>query len=204
MSNMRKILVPIVCLLVLAALAGAQAVEYKIDPVHTNVGFTVKHMVISTVRGKFKDVSGTIQYDSKDVSKSSVDVVIKTASISTDNETRDNDLRSGNFFEADKYPDITFKSTKITKQGSGYVAHGIFTLKGVSREIDLPFTLNGVVKDPYGNDRMGVEAGPITINRKDYGVQYNKVLETGGAVVGDEVKIDILLEAVHRAPKPAQ
>lgn len=199
---MRKILVPILSLFALAALAGAQAVEYKIDPAHTSVGFAAKHMVISTVRGRFTDVAGTIVYDEKDISKSSVEVTIKTASVNTDNQMRDGDLRSSNFLEIEKYPEMTFKSTKITKSGSGFVAHGTFTLKDVSKEIDLPFTLNGVLKTANG-ERLAAEAG-TTINRKDYHVMYNRLMESGGALVGDDVKIEIIVEAVHRAPKPAQ
>ncbi len=171
--------------------------SYQIDPVHSNIGFSVRHMVISNVKGNFTDFSGTILYDDKDISKSSVNVTIKTTSINTGNQYRDNDLKSGNFFEAEKYPEITFQSTKIDKAVEGFDLIGNLTMRGVTKEVKIPFNVLGTVKDPYGNTRLGAE-GTLTINRQDYGISFNKALDNGGLVVGNEVKIDLNIEAVNK------
>lgn len=145
--------------------------KYEIDRSHSNVGFTVRHMAISKVNGEFKDFSGTIVYDEKDITKSSVNVTIKTASIDTENERRDTHLRSDDFFNAAVDSVITFVSKKVEKQGDGYVAIGDFTLRGVTKEIALPFTILGTLTEQNGNKRVGVEA-KTTINRFDYGVKW--------------------------------
>lgn len=170
---------------------------YVPDPAHSNVGFSAKHLVISTVSGKFKDFNATIQFDPADPSKSSFEGTIKTASIDTGNADRDTHLKSPDFFDAEKHPEITFKSSKIEKSGDGYVATGMLTMRGVSKEIKLPFTLSGPVKDPWGNDRIGISAS-TTINRQDYGVSYSRKMDTGGLVVSDEIKIQIDAEATKK------
>jgi len=184
----------------LAALSFAApavaADTFTFDTAHTEMAFAVKHMVISTVKGRFNDFSGTITYDPNDVTKSSVQVSVKTASIDTGNADRDKHLRSADFFDADKYPEITFKSTSIEKRGDGYVAHGKLTIRGVTKEVELPFTITGVIIDPWGNTRMGVEVDPVTINRQDYGVSWNKTLDAGGLVVSDDVTLELAVEAV--------
>src|SRR5579859_111498 len=119
--------------------------EYKIDPVHSNVGFAVKHMVINTVHGRFGDYSGTIVYDEKDITKSTVNVTIKSASINTDNAQRDGHLKSPDFLDAQKFPDITFQSKSIEKKADGFVAHGALTIRGVTKDVDLPFKLSGPI-----------------------------------------------------------
>lgn len=167
--------------------------EYKIDPVHSNVGFAVKHMGVSTVHGRFNDFSGSILFDDKDPSKSSVDVVIKSASVNTDNNMRDNDLRSASFFDAAKFPELIFKSKSVEKKGDAYVAHGTLTIHGVSKDVDLPFTLTGPINARNGK-ALGAEA-TLPINRQDYGVAG------GGMMVGNDIKIEISVEA-HEA-KPA-
>src|SRR5262249_43202556 len=140
---------------------------YTIDKNHTRVAFTVKHMVINKVTGIFRDFSGTIEYDPKDVTKSTVNGTIKAASIDTNTEERDNDLKSGEgWFEAAKYPDITFKSKSIEKKGDGYVVHGDFTMHGVTKDVAFNATLAGPIKDPYGNSRIAVEVTG-TVNRQD-------------------------------------
>jgi polyisoprenoid-binding protein YceI len=191
------------CWLAVLALASSAwaADEYKIDPVHSKVGFAVKHMAISTVEGRFTDFNGSILYDDKDPSKSSVSVTIKTSSINTDNTSRDNDLRSANFLEAEKYPEITFKSKSVEKKGNGYVAHGTLTIKGVSKDVDLAFTLNGPIDTGRGK-AMGAEAG-LTINRQDYGVTWSKSLAGGELVVANDVIIKINVEARQPAPAAA-
>ena len=191
-------LLPLLLLLSGAALA---ADEYKIDPVHSSANFSVKHMLISTVHGRFTGLSGTILYDEKDPKKSSVEAVIKTASITTDNEYRDKDLRGADFFEVDKYPEITFKSKRVEKRGKQLVAIGMLTMKNVSKEIELPFEINKVTS-PWG---VVIGATATTqLNRQDYGITYSKKLDGGGLVVSDDVKIELDIEAKPQAPaKPA-
>jgi polyisoprenoid-binding protein YceI len=186
-----------VAVAVVAAQARTQAAEtYNIDGAHTSVGFSIQHMVISKVKGRFNEFSGTIQVDPKAESKvTGASVVIKVSSIDTANTKRDEHLRSADFFDVAKYPDMTFALTKVEKDKEGLVAHGKLTMHGVTKEISLPFKLNGPITDPWGNSRLGIEAR-TTLNRKDYGLTWSKTLETGGLVVGDEVEIEILLEAV--------
>src|SRR5437899_9519086 len=122
--------------------------EFRIDPVHSSVRFTVKHMMVSTVPGRFGDFSGAIVYDDKDPSKSSVNVTIKSASISTDNTQRDTHLKSGDFLDVEKFPEITFQSKSVAKKGDSFVAHGTLTIRGVAKEVDLPFTLTEPLTTP--------------------------------------------------------
>jgi len=188
-----------VVLVVLAGLAPAWgADEFVIDPVHSSIEFSVRHMMVTNVRGRFREFSGTIFYDEKDITKSSVRVTIKTASIDTGNADRDAHLRSPDFFDAAKYPEITFASTRIEKRGDDYVCIGTLTIRGVAREVAIPFRILGVVKDQRGNTRLGVEAG-LTINRLDYGVSWSRALEGGGLVVGNDVKIELNVQAIKRA-----
>ena len=188
----RKILVIGFILSILTVGLVFAADTYKIDPVHSNMGFSVRHLGITNVKGRFDDVSGTINYDDKDITKSSVTVTIKASSINTDNTMRDNDLRSDNFFDVAKYPELTFVSNSIQKTSTKdkYIAKGTFTLHGVSKEISILFTILGTTKDPRGNTRMGIECDPITISRKDYGMTY------GSMMVGDDVKISLDVEAI--------
>ena len=189
----QAILAIVIILFLVNAAWGAD--KFVIDPVHTNIGFSVRHMVINSVKGKFTDFSGAIIYDATDITKSSVSVTIKTAGIDTGNERRDNDLRSPNYLDVAKYPEISFQSSRIEKRGDGYVAIGTLTMHGVSKEIALPFTIGGTIKDPGGHMRMGVEAG-LTLDRRDYGMTIGKTLDSGGLVVGYEVKIELTVEAV--------
>jgi polyisoprenoid-binding protein YceI len=177
--------------------AAFAADEYKIDGAHSHASFKVKHMMISTVEGRFGDVGGNIQFDEKDLTKSSVDATIKTASITTDNDFRDKHLKSGDFFEVEKYPVITFKSKRIEKRGSNYVAVGDLTIKDVTKEVELPFELN-TLKTAKGTV-IGATA-ELKINRQDFHVKWNNPLEGGGVAVSDEVKIEISIEAKKPAP----
>ena len=183
-------------ILMLACVALA-ADEFKIDPAHSQANFSVKHMLISTVHGRFSSVSGTIVFDEKDPSKCSVEAVIKSDSISTDNEGRDKHLKSPDFFEVEKYPDITFKSKKVEKRGNQWVAIGTLTIKNVSKDIELPFEI-AKLENPRGTT-IGIGA-TTQINRQDYGVSWSRKLDNGGMVVADDVKIELNLEA--KAPKP--
>ena len=177
--------------------------DYKIDPAHSTIGFAIRHYEINWVSGRFKDFTGTIRYDESDPTKSSVEFTAKVESIDTGVEGRDKHLRTGDFFDVAKYPDMTFKSTRVERKGrDNYVLHGDFTLKGVTKQIALPFTLTGAIKGPRGNTRFGVEA-QTKINRRDFGINFGKPLAGGGLDIGNEVTISLNLEAVMPAPKPA-
>ena len=193
---MRKLKLLPLFVLLLSSIAAFSADEYKIDPVHSNATFSVKHLLVSTVRGRFTQVNGTILLDDTDMSKSSVNAVISTASITTDNERRDNHLKSADFFEVAKYPEITFKSTKVEKTADGYAATGLLTIKDVSKEVRLPFTL--AKGEAHGKAILGVETA-TQINRLDFHVNY----DTTGTTVSKDVKIEINLEAGKVAPAPA-
>ncbi len=173
--------------------------QYAIETAHTGVGFSVPHLVISRVQGTFKDVSGTIVYDEQDVTKSSVSVTIKAESINTNVEDRDKHLRSPDFFDVATYPTIAFQSTRIEKQGDGYVCYGKLTIHGVEKDVPVTFKILGKIQDPWGKTRLGVE-GQATINRQEFGVKWNKTMDSGGVVVGDEVKIALTVEAVLQPP----
>ncbi len=195
--RMKSVFIASTCLLALgvAASTGVAADTFTIDPNHSSIGFTVKHMVVTKVKGGFDEYAGTILYDDKDLTKSSVEVTIKTASIDTNTPRRDDDLRSPNFFDAAKYPEITFTSRRIEKSGDGYTAIGDLTMHGVTKEINIPFTIAGTVTDPMGNTRLGLSA-QTSLNRQDYGITWSKKLDNGGLVAGDEVEISIEVEAV--------
>ena len=184
-------------LVVLAALAATStaADKYTVDPSHSSIGFAVRHMVVSKVKGYFNEYTAMILYDDKDTTKSSVEVTIKTASIDTRDAKRDEHLRTPDFFDAAKYPEITFKSKRIEKSGDGFVAVGDLTMRGVTKEISITFTLAGVVTDPWGNTRLGLSGG-TKLNRQDYGISWNKSLDTGGLVVSNDVEIAIEIEAI--------
>ncbi len=197
-----KLVLPFVLWLVLSASTALAADNYEIDPAHTRIGFSVRHMMISNVAGRFLGFKGAIQYDPQDITKSSVSVKIDSASVSTDNNNRDNDLRSPNFFDAAKFPEITFQSSRIEKRGEGYVCIGTLAIHGVSKEVSIPFTIFGQVKDPRGNTHMGLEGG-LTIDRRDFGMNYARTIDNGGLMVGNDVKVELSVEAVNRqAPPP--
>ena len=176
------------------------AAPWEFDPAHTGVHFKVRHLMISSVRGEFEKVSGKIVYDESDVTKSSADIAIETASINTRVAKRDEHLRSPDFLDVAKYPAITFRSKRVEKAGGGTLKMtGDLTIRGVSKEVVL--TVEGptpAIKDPMGNSRVGGQAA-TRINRKDFGLAWNKVLETGGVVVGDEVEITIDVE-IYKKP----
>ncbi|MGH7600744.1 MAG: YceI family protein [bacterium] len=181
------------------AATGFAQEKYEIDPTHSNVSFTVRHMVIAKVSGGFKEFSGSILYDEKDLTKSSVNVTIKTGSINTQNERRDNHLRSEDFFNAAKDSVITFASKKIEKRGDGFVAVGDLTIRSVTKPVELPFKILGKIEDARGK-RIGIEAG-LTLDRFDYGVKWDRTIESGGLVVSKEVDVNLTLEAISRKPQ---
>ena len=185
------------CAIVLSRAAWG-ADTYTIDPVHSTVGFAISHMVINTVKGKFDEFNGMVTIDNGQVQ--TAQGTIQTKSVNTGVAPRDKDLRSANFFDVEKYPTITFQTRSSTKEGDNTVLLGDFTMHGVTKSLSLPVKVKGPINDPWGNLRIGLE-GNTKISRKDFGLTYNKALETGGLVVGDEVEIQINAEAVRPAKK---
>jgi len=175
------------------------AQKWVVDPTHTNVEFSVKHMMIATVRGRFGKVEGVIEGDPSDLTSARFEATIDTQSIDTRQEDRDNHLRSADFFDVANHPNITFKSTKVEKVGDNeYKVTGDLTIRGVTRPVTLDTTFEGRGKDPWGGERIALSATG-KINRKDFGLTWNAALETGGVLVSDEVKIELNVEAVLQA-----
>jgi len=175
---------------------GVSAQEkFVVDPSHTHIGFTVTHMVITKVHGKFDQFDAVFYLDREAITNSRAEARIQVASINTEHKKRDDHLRSKDFFDAEKYPEITFKTTQIEKTDDGYVAVGTLTIKGITKEIRLPFVLNGPITDPWGNERFGVEA-EAQINRQDFGIRWNKTMDNGGLVVGNTVTLRIHAEFI--------
>lgn len=196
-----------VALAAVTMLAGAEfapaADVFAIDPAHSAVTFRIRHL-ISKVSGRFNDLTGAITGDPKNPAGASIELTIKAASVDTQIPKRDDHLRSADFFDVAKFPDMTFKSSKITpKGGDSYDVTGTFTMHGVSKEIVVPVTFNGVAKDPWGSERAGFDAS-FALNRKDYGIVYNSMLDTGGMMLGDDVEVIIGIEAVKKTPEPAK
>jgi polyisoprenoid-binding protein YceI len=191
----------IVTLMAMAISASARAAAWEIDSAHSSAQFAVKHMMVSNVRGEFSKVTGTVDYDGKDITKMSVQASIDVNTIDTREPNRDQHLKSEDFFDVAKYPTITFKSKRAESAGSGkFRLIGDLTMHGVTREVVLDVEgPSAEVKDKRGNLRMGASA-TTKVNRKDFGLKWNALLETGGAVVGDEVTITIDLEMVQKLP----
>ncbi|GDY31573.1 YceI family protein [Gandjariella thermophila] len=179
----------------LAELTG----DYTLDPAHSRIGFVARHAMVTKVRGAFNEFSGTVHIDGADVSRSSATVTIKVDSIDTRNADRDAHLRTNDFLQVADYPEITFTSTDIKQTGEdSYEVTGDLTIKGVTRSVTIPLTLEGAARDPFGNNRVGFE-GSTTINRSDFGVTWNAPLETGGVLVGDKVTLEFEISAIRQA-----
>jgi polyisoprenoid-binding protein YceI len=173
-----------------AAQTGTRS-TWTIDPAHTHVGFGIKHLMIATVRGRFTQVLGTVTLDDDDPASVSIDITIPTASVSTADEKRDAHLRSPDFFDAERYPNMTFRSKRVeAKSSNAYRVVGDLTIRGVTREVLLDVRLLGRANDPWGKEHAAFEA-KTKIIRSDYGLTWNAALETGGVLVGDEVSISI-------------
>ncbi len=171
---------------------------YDIDVSHTRLGFAVRHMAVSKVRGEFKDFSGTLEL-AEDPTASKISVTIQAVSVNTNDENRDNHLRTNDFFDVENHPTWTFTSTAIRpKSATEWDVDGDLTIRGVTKPVTLDATLEGVVQDPYGNHRVGFSA-TTSINRDDFGVSFNAALETGGLVVSKKVDIDLEVEATLQA-----
>src|SRR5436190_5160166 len=167
---------------------------YKVDPAHTSVTFSVTHLGINSVKGKFKEFEGTLVLDGDALKEANGTIQVK--SVDTGVEKRDDHLRTADFFDAAKYPTITFKTKRVEKGGSGQpVLIADFTMRGVTKEMRLPAKMSKPTKDPWGGVRVGLE-GKTKLNRKDYGINYHEVLETGAMAVGEEVELEINAEAI--------
>jgi polyisoprenoid-binding protein YceI len=170
---------------------------WVIDKVHSHVGFSVKHVMVSTVRGQFKNFDGTIALDAEDFARSKFSGTIDVASVDTGNADRDQHLRTNDFFDVPNHPQIKFQSTRIEPKSAGeFVVHGDLTIRGVTKPVALEVEYSGTAKSPYGKTVAGFSAS-TSINRKDFGVSFNAVLETGGVAVSEKVKIEIEVEAMR-------
>ncbi len=199
MKRFATIVVATATTLSLTASAPFTAERYELDSSHTNIGFVVRHLAVSNVRGRFNEFEGEIHLDEADITRSTVRITIDAASIDTENQRRDNHLRSEDFFEVAKYPNITFVSKRIEKRGNGLVAIGDFTIRDVTRQVAIPFELAGPLRSASGQKRIGVE-GSLVINRFEYGLKWNRMTEAV-AVVAPEVRIELSVEAA--TPRPA-
>lgn len=175
--------------------ALAETARYDVDRDHSAIEFRVAHMVVSKTQGRFMDYQGFIEMDPDALTVKTIEATIKTASVNTNHEKRDAHLRGPDFFNADKFPTMTYRLTSSRKVGEGYRAVGELTLLGVTKEITLVGTFNGVAKDPWGNIRAGFTAEG-KLNRKDFGMTWSKQLDNGGLVVGDEVFIKLDVECI--------
>lgn len=184
----------LVAALVLASSPALAAETYVVDKDHSEATFQVRHLV-TKVRGHFSDFEGTIEVDRAKPEASVVEFVVKTASLDTAHADRDKHLRSADFFDVEKHPEIRFKSSRIVAKGKdAYEVTGTLTMRGVSKEVTLPVSFLGFVKDPWGNEKAGFET-QITLNRKDFGMVWNKNLDSGGWLLGDEAYITVNIEA---------
>jgi polyisoprenoid-binding protein YceI len=179
-----------------AAPAASGAATWQIDRAHSELTFRIRHLV-SRVRGQFDDWSGTVVADPSNLAGGSVQVAIRTASINTNHERRDNHLRSGDFFDAPSHPEISFRSNRVEMNGENLRIHGNLTMRGVTRPVVLEGRYLGITRDGQGRQRMGFEA-ETRVNRQDFGVSWNNVAEGGGVVLGDEVTISIVVAAVQQ------
>jgi polyisoprenoid-binding protein YceI len=207
MKHARLMVASLVALSTAAAVASAEPLAYRIDPNHSVASFTIRH-VFSKVPGRFNELEGTINYDEQNIANSSAEITIKTASINTNNERRDNDLRSANFFLADSFPTITFKSNKVIPGEAGkFKLVGDLNMHGVTKPVTLDVTFLGSGPFGMGGRSMGKKAGweaTTVIDRKAWGIVWNQALDQGGTLLGDEVTINIGVEAGYRPPATAE
>lgn len=175
--------------------AAGTRTSWKLDPAHTAVEFSAKHLMISTVKGRITDIEGTIYTDEKNPRNSSVEVTLKAASLDTRTEQRDQHLRSADFLDVEKYPEIKFRSTRIEGEKDSFKLTGDLTIRDVTKPITLDVEFEGSTRDPWGGERAGFSAKG-KIDRRDFGLTWNQALETGGVVVGNEIKISLEVEAI--------
>jgi len=173
--------------------------DYNLDPAHTRIGFVARHAMVTKVRGAFNDFAGAVHVDGSEPAKSSVELAIKAESIDTRNADRDGHLRSNDFLAMDEHPQITFSSTQVVQTGdTSFDITGDLTIRGVTRSITIPLEFEGTAKDVYGYERIGFE-GSTTISRKDFGITWNAVLETGGVLISDKITLEFEISAVKSA-----
>ena len=177
---------------------AAPATTYTIDPSHTTVEFVARHMMFTKVRGRFAKFAGTLQIPEGSNTPSAIDVTIEAASLDTREEQRDTHLRSADFFDVEKFPQLAFKSTKIAGDESSFKVTGDLTIRGITKEVTLDAQFEGRGTDPWGGTRVGYSA-QTTINRKDWGLNWNAALEAGGVLVGDSIGIELNVQAVAQA-----
>jgi polyisoprenoid-binding protein YceI len=173
--------------------------NYTLDPTHSRIGFVARHAMVTKVRGSFNEVEGSGYFDAEDPTKSRATLTIQAASIDTRNADRDGHLRSNDFFDMEQYPEITFVSTKVEPLASGsYRVTGDLTIKGVTKPVSVDLDYTGSATDPFGNHRVGLE-GSTTVNRKDWGVNWNAALEAGGVLVSEKVTLEFEISAIRAA-----
>lgn len=192
-----------IMILTLALSVSVFADEWTIDKAHSSVSFKVRHMVVSKVKGGFDDFSGTVKFDGENVKDGSVEMSIDVASVDTENEDRDKHLISADFFDAEKFPTITFMSKKVIADDDNFKIVGDMTMKGVTKEVTFEVEFSGIVNDPWGNTRAGFSAS-TTIDRQEFNVSFSKTLDNGGLVVGNDVEIELEIEAVKVKPEEAE
>ena len=200
--SMRLVLVLSLVVLPLAATAQEEEAApdpylYPIDTSHSTIGFKVRHFTVSNVRGRFGTFEGAIRYNPEDLADSGVEVTIDAASIDTDHQQRDDHLRSPDFLDVENYPTLTFKSTRVEQDDDGWIMNGDLTMRGVTKPVTFRFDMVGPITDPLGMQRMGIE-GSLTIDRRDWGLNWSRAMETGGLFVGHEVKIELAAEAARK------
>lgn len=178
----------------LSDLAG----DYTIDASHSRLGFNARHAMVTKVRGQFQEFEGTAHVDTQTPANSTVELAIKAESISTGSPDRDNHLRSADFFEVEKYPAWTFRSTEVSRDGDEWTITGDLTIKDVTKPVTIEFEETGSAVDPFGNVRAGFE-GSTTINRKDWGLTWNAALEAGGVLVSEKIKLEFDISAIRNA-----
>jgi polyisoprenoid-binding protein YceI len=187
----------LLALTLMIGVGAAEAATYSIDAAHSSVGFVARHMVVSKVRGHFDTFEGSFDFTEGQPATWKAQATIQAASVNTGNEKRDEHLRSPDFFAAEEFPTLTFSTTGVEQKGDTYLLKGDLTMRGVTKPIVLTLEYFGSIKDPWGNDRAGFSAKG-TVSRKEFGLSWNNLLETGGAVASDEIQIEIEVEGVHK------
>jgi len=173
--------------------------DYTLDPSHTRIGFSARHAMVTKVRGNFEQFEGSAHVDTANPANSSVTVTIEAASVTTGNEQRDGHLKTPDFFDIANYPQITFVSTDVERDGAEWAITGDLTINGVTKSVTVPFEETGSAKDPFGNTRVGFE-GEVTIDRTDWNLSFNAALETGGVLVSEKVKLEFDISAIANVP----
>ncbi|HEU5144777.1 MAG TPA: YceI family protein [Dermatophilaceae bacterium] len=176
--------------------------DYVLDPTHTRLGFSARHAMVTKVRGQFDEFEGAAHVDTVNPANSSVNVVIKAASVTTGNEQRDGHLRTPDFFDVENYPEITFSSTHVERDGDEWDITGDLTINGVTKPVTIEFEETGSAKDPFGNTRVGFE-GSTTIDRTEWNLKFQAALETGGVLVSEKVKLEFDISAIAQVPSQA-